>query len=563
MNRSMKTLIALAAAALVAPMGSATWMFGGSYEPNTAYDTADWMFQDPPGAGDNKVYFSGFTQYYTLTEVGPNPNVGLLETRIEISNAEYNEAFLGVWKDCNGDGYIGMAESAVREYAASLLLSTSVCPATPGPVNGWVAGAHNYNGWVSELVPIGRDALTAVDRRIYVDDDVRVWADHERPDEAGHTRPCPVAPQPRGTYQSTGGFLNFVDCRVDVIGATNLALNAIGDPMGWSFSDTEDARSGFLGQHATFGDENDANRAATVWDCSSQTRSGDVINGTGVAPYNNNLALVHNVFVAEPSPSVDNTDDPLRRVAGTVNHTSEGLMAGGGPAHARETRNCDTSDDFGHDLYDTWCGTLVYCIGEGDRVSNDPKNKTSSHYPMGFVTVGRGTVPFSAPTPLNLHGSGGASGDTLGLTWGGSRWQTGSWWSSKPGFGTVRTDLTDPNNPTGEIAHGYWLTFYAQVGTNTTSKFQLPGSGGGIYGSWQCGDNVDGIHNGFECDRDLWWVNPDGSLYQPGPPAELEYHELPRPGDPYRLRDVDCYDGGIGDTGLGIQPAYYGAAPCY
>ncbi|HET6403245.1 MAG TPA: hypothetical protein VFH78_01255 [Candidatus Thermoplasmatota archaeon] len=553
------SLLALAAVTLLAAPAHATWMYAGSYEPSTSYDTEDWMWQTAPAPGEKKIYFSGMSQYLAVTDPATlNPNVGLLETRIEVSNAEHHEAFLGVWVDCNGDGYIGLAESALREYPASLLLDDAVCPATLGPANGWTAGAHNYNNWVSELIPIGRDGLIAVDRRMYIDDEARVWADHHRPDEAPWIRPCPVGPQPRGTYQSTGGFLNFLDCRVDILGVANLVLAETGDPLGWRFADPDDARTGFLGQHATFGNESEEHRAVTVWDCSRQTRVGDVLNQTPVGPLTPSaLNSVHNMRVAEPSPEVENTDDPVRRVAATVNHTYEGFMVLGGTG-----RDCDTSNDFGHDLYDTWCGTTPYCIGEGDRVGSDPKNKKESHFNMGFETAPRGSLPWAAPTPLNLHGSGGASGDTAGLTWGGSRWSAGSYWSTKPGFGTIRTQLSDLEGSRVEVSPGYWLTFYAYVGEATLERgLRLPG-GEGVYGSWQCGSNTSGIHNGWNCDRDAWYVNPDGSPYQPTVPAELERHELARPGDPYNLRDVDCYDGGIGALGLGVQPAYYGPEPC-
>ena len=554
-----KSLIALViVAVLTAPAASATWYFAQTFEPSSEYDTSEWMWADAPPVGESRVYFAVETHH--LFALGPyvNPNVGALHTQIEISNGEHHSALLGIWIDCNGDGYVGMAETAVREYAAALLLDTTACPAVSGAPNGWTAGAHNYNGWVSEFIPVARDPALVSDRRVYVDDDARVWGDHHRPDEKPWHAFCPLSPQPRGTWQSTGGVMNYADCRADILGLMNLGFGAIGDPAALRFSDTDDARSGALGQIATFGDENDANRAATVWDCSSQTRSGDTLNETALGPVAPSAA--HNIVVTAADPSVDNTDDPVRRVAATVNHTNEGATVAGG------SRNCDTSDDFGHDVYTGTCGVAVYCVGESDFNPINPKNKKQAHFNMRYDSGSRGNGA-GALVPGGLFGAGGGASSDGGLRWpnngalaGSGAWTVLSYWLTKPGFSTIRTHFQDPTNTNVEPAPGHWLTFYAHVGTNITSKFVMPG-GDGVYASWHCGDNTSGIHNGFNCDRNVWNFNPDGTPYSPG--GELENHELARPGDPYELRDVDCYDGGIGALGAGVQPAYYGSDPCY
>ncbi|HET6403246.1 MAG TPA: hypothetical protein VFH78_01260 [Candidatus Thermoplasmatota archaeon] len=551
-----RTLIAILTTALLAlPAASATWYFAQSYEPSTEYDTELWMFQDPPPVTEQRVYFAAESHY--LFALGPyiSPNVGLLHSRIEVSNGEHHSAMLGVWRDCNGDGYVGAAETAVREYPASLLLSEEACPATTGPANGWTAGAHNYNGWVSELIPIGRDGLIAVDRRMYLDDDVRVWGDYHRPDEAPFHRPCPLSPQPRGTYQSTGGAINFVDCRADIIGLMNIAFAETGDPLNLRFSDTDDARSGPLGQIQTFGPEDSEQRTLTVWDCSSRTRVGDELNKTPLGPLA--PAAVHNLEFAEAEPKLERTDDPLRGVAATYNHTFEGVMVAGGTG-----RNCDTSDDFGHDFYSTTCPTFVYCVGEDDFNGINPKDKREAHFNMRFDSGQRGIQSAILGPRDPIFGTGGIAADG-GLRWGGGgTWSVGSYWLTKPGFGTIRTHLQDPSNATVEPAGGLYFTWYAYVPENLTARgFKLPG-GEGVYASWHCGSNTSGVHNGFNCNKALWYLNPTGTPSCPTCAAELERHELALPGDPYNLRDVDCYDGGIGALGIGVQPAYYGPRPC-
>ena len=537
MHFAWKTTIAIAAAVLMTAPATAEWYAYGSFEPDTKYDLTT-MFVDPPAPSESRVYFHAMptTSYSTITRP-VNPNVGALKTQIEPLGVEYHNAYLGVWQDCNGDGYIGLAEGAQREYPSSLLSSTIVCPPVTGSANGWIAGAYNYNGWVSEFIPIVPTGTTAaIDRRVYVDGESRVWGDFHRPDEDPFHRSCTLRPFARGTLQDTGGFVNYVDCRVDLLGPANDAFAAIGDPLGLSFADEDDARTGTLGQVDIGGPEDDSHSPATVWDCSGDPafRVGTVINGTGV-PYNNNLAIVHNVDVFPVSPAPGNLDHPT--LAGLVNHTVEG------------TQDCDTSNDFGHDLYEPVSGIAF----ETDFNGVDPKNKREADWNFNVSGSGRGiqSALLSGPTPL--AGTGGAPGD-LGFGNNGMRWVSDSTFASKTGPRSVRVDLESGGVA---IAPAYWLTFYANVGTATTGRgLAVPAGGAGVYGSWHCGDNDSGIHHGWNCDETTWYRNPDGS-YPDDPTGNLA-----KVGWAYKLRDVDCYDGRIGDTGVSVQPAFYGTEPC-
>src|SRR5439155_20516801 len=126
--------------------------------------------------------------------VGPSvsPNVGALGTATPLD--PYTPmAVLGVWKDCNEDGYIGYGDQGLLEYRSELLaLSSSVCPPRSTPIDpttgrvpyDWFP-SHNDGSWVRELLPIGWDrqglSITGqpYDLNIYDinDSGARVWAD--------------------------------------------------------------------------------------------------------------------------------------------------------------------------------------------------------------------------------------------------------------------------------------------------------------------------------------------------------------------------------------------------
>lgn len=181
----MRSFLVLAALLLAnVPSSSATWSFQGDAEPSTPYDGPAFMWGGPAEAGvRGRVYFNVVTLVGSTGAGGgvANPNVAALGSRIAPFGAVTHEAMLGVWVDCNQDGDVGLAESAVREYSSALLTDDSLCPPVSGSPNAWVPGAHNYNAWVSEYVPIGNGQALATDRRVYRDDEAMVWGDRGRP----------------------------------------------------------------------------------------------------------------------------------------------------------------------------------------------------------------------------------------------------------------------------------------------------------------------------------------------------------------------------------------------
>lgn len=554
---------------LAAPLGAAgPWVAWQTTEPDNALDTADFMWQDAPESERDRVYFAAISTYSYVGQV--NPNVGALGTNNEPPGGEYHEALLGVWTDCNGDDYIGMAEGALREYSSSLLLDDSLCPPVQGAgtsPNRWTPGANNYRQLVTEFIPIARDP-TARDVRVYEDNEAKVWGDFGRYNAEPTQRSCALNPQPRGTYQSTGGTLNYVDCRVDILGTWNAADAIVG--LGMSFSDDENAEGSFA-DFETAGSENSSYAAVSIVDCSAEPMvdTGASLNETGVGgSVNDSLTSgedtsgldlgdgweYYQVTVDTISPRTVNTVNPT--APGQLNQTNEEFFD-----------NCDTSDDRGADFYSGACA-IVICVGEADFNGVDPNKKSEADWNFRFSNRSRGGLPFSALGAIGASGSAGYDpraglGVSQPITFvGGARWYSDSTWLSKPGPAILKTDLSDPQNPRVGLADAYWLTFYAAVGPATTSLHKLPGGGApGIYGSWHCGDQTTGVQNGWVCDPDAWYVNPDGTLIS-------GRDTLAKPGDLYHLRDSDCYDGDVGavedntGTAVGILPAFYGDNPC-
>ena len=231
--------------------------------------------------------------------------------------------------------------------------------------------------------------------------------------------------------------------------------------------------------------------------------------------------------VATINPRTMNTDDPT--APGQTNQTVEELA-----------QDCDTSNDAGADFY----GTV---LREGDQVSVPANGKNGVDWTLTYFQQFRGQLLTVAGTRVPEGDGRAVSPRDLGL--GVGRGLVGSAWVGdsnliKAGPGSpVRVtgvNQTDPaaSNPALRSANGYYVTFFAYVSPDVTSLFATTG-GSGTYGAEQCGDNDEGIHNGWDCDAANWNLNANGT---PLPNQQT----LAAVGQPYNFRDVDCYDGSVG-----------------
>lgn len=118
------------------------WTGPGGAEPDTEPDLdAMWLDADD-GVGAARVYFDAFA---ATPRAVVNPNAQT-DGSVALAPAVQYHAILGLWKDCDRDGYVGTAMTALQDYRAELLPGDTPC--LEGSL--WTQG-----GWVVEMVMIG------------------------------------------------------------------------------------------------------------------------------------------------------------------------------------------------------------------------------------------------------------------------------------------------------------------------------------------------------------------------------------------------------------------------
>ena len=530
----------LLAAALALPVAAA-WAGKGQVEPDTTLDRQGgqmWPDADvTPGARGSRVYFNAFTVQnggYGAHGLTTNPNLATLETQRQGWPGQV-AAMLGVWKDCNRDGYVGWGDNGLFEYRVELLRGdASVCPAVdPGPVPSGAAShdyvtTHNDGQWVHELIPLGPDVRPAhlpdVNPYDLNDNDARVWADWGRPGDAPPATRCHVVFVPAGTYSTTGGMLAYVDCLDDhlVTDLWNaLVAGAGGDDLGLgqlSFKDAprdQGSSDSTLNRPNPWGRPGDASHAE-AFDCAQPQVARAKVPGTA-----------HEVGASRPSTSP--AVRPDGSVAGTLNATATALD------------DCDRGDNRGE--WEHQPSALPYGL-EDPGIRNSAGPRDASDFPMSYS---EGQRPAGLLTPAQLGRSTPKDQGTRAYD------SEGMWLSG--------TRVVEDRNPyasrasarEGAFAPVQYVTAYAYVGPAAVSKYGLvlnPTGQSGAYGSEACG-GVTGAgappRGGWRCDPAEWsraCAQAYTCLGSIAGRADVDISV--QVGHPYQLRDVDCYDGSAG-----------------
>ena len=142
--RAVPTLVLLVVAAM--PLALATWHSPGDTagEPNSAYDDPNHMFfsttTSPTSA---RVYFHAF-----LAPAGASANVNGLLSPLGLGTQQPAGKFfawLGEWRDCNDDGYIGDGATAQETYPASQA-NPAICAAPDPHIVGTTAKEFRWIG---------------------------------------------------------------------------------------------------------------------------------------------------------------------------------------------------------------------------------------------------------------------------------------------------------------------------------------------------------------------------------------------------------------------------------
>ncbi|MFA5861571.1 MAG: hypothetical protein WDA16_07740, partial [Candidatus Thermoplasmatota archaeon] len=525
----------------------------GDFEPNMKRDIGDgWMYTATDTSSSQavrQVYLNGFASQCAETCTAVNPNVAT--ARSEFFTADINfKAMFGVWKDCNKDGYIGLGDQGLFEYRTELLLDVSVCPkqTTPTPIPAIWMPSHNDGTWVREYIAINWlnkiSVVGDMNKWNINDNKARVWADYGLP-ETAYLPTCPLIPVERGTLHTTGGMLHAFDCREGY--TVTSTFNGVADSNAalrpYSFSDHPRDQQNSASQaniKNPWGDQSDASNAQ-VWDCGQPQVTSVAI---GKDPVIGGYMRV-NVSMPKVPPGVT----PGGSAAGTMNATGSGF-----DKCSRDTDHPSANSPDGLIYEDSggyyhWGATMAntpYWL-EYDVAGTPTKVQADDNLEPGEGT--RPAVPFAAV----LGQSTPAPGDVAEIVAGDGIWGATTQWTNP--FFLQRYTLQ-----TGPVPH----TFYGYVSSDAIRDYGLSvpkGASIGTYGKEACGA-IPGYNpvTNWQCNRAAWYIDSNGKDFDsrnarlgpdPTPPAGagcnvndasgcLRYGS--RAGDPYNLRDIDCYD---------------------
>ena len=545
--QSRLIILALAAALTVPTLATASWGAKGSLEPDTSLDASGLFMETDPdtkpvGPGipqpPRVVYFNGFQGTgYTAGVTSINPNSAAVGSSVLLPTELNIQALLGVWKDCNKDGYMGWGDNALLEYRSELLAlpnmdgeiaGTSVCGVEPiGPVpkaSGDHTGyqSHNDGKWVREFLPIGPENTLPGSRDQnpfnIPDSTTHVWADWGTPG-APPGFICWLSAHPRDSTHSVGGMVDIVDCYSR--GRINATLGS--NPTLWQTwidnrgDDPRDANSDCDASH--LGNlPSSYKRGCQPWGYEDDGAFVDITSDQNCNSPIVNRQVTQDKQVRVPMPS-PTTGGAQPSIAGTVYQLDN------------DVSDCNRDDGSEWNLEDTPYQTEDDLLNQNaGRIVNDFVLPFVEELRPGAATALTGTLGGGTsrhmgthPTPEGIYASNSLSTyahnsvfniDTLGVR---------------------------------EVRH---ITYYARVGAVAISAYSLmlPGSTG-IYGSEACGTAIgpgQPDKNFWKCDPELWWPQTVEEMRANGVGLGTfdGYEDFAgaHVGDTYNVRDVDCYD---------------------
>jgi hypothetical protein len=533
---------ALAIILAVSPMALADWGAKGIHEPQTTHDRNDgYMWLDPDVSrgvtGPNKVYMATIqtTSNPSLT-LADSANLATLDTRHQMTPTQYY-VLLGVWRDCNNDGFIGDGDNGLFEYRTTLLDSTvgdSICPQQNVPWGpSWTTTAfeaneyggliHNDGTWVHEFIPIGYDNHAASNARgvntnpfKVVDVNARVWVDNGLPGASVGGR-CWIDPTPPGTFHTVGAIEDYADC---------FAGNLVQDNIGHATSLSPALASDYASLRAMDNPWGDQSQSSDViaFDCSKPIVSESAPEVTKITV---------NQPIVPPHVSTSGT------IGGTVNET------------AYDTTTCNRATDPNPSDTQQQVANLPYSH-ESPRVSDEqPGVRTENDHQFTF---NQGTRAYGVPGAGTALGPGAMTDAGTNDVFNYGVWQSDDTCVTCEGYFTRQSvgDVTSPNAPANFAVQE--VTAYAFVSSTAISQYGLwlpKASGPGVapssstYGAEACGSALSGVINGWDCNGADWFKNVDGSSSRLKDTNDGNAAMGALPGDPYNMRVVSCYDEGV------------------
>ena len=527
---------------LTAPLALA-YGIRGDNEPSTRLDATDgYMWTTVNKAAVNKVYFNGFSGTYLGYTAGYSTSINPNFASVGGGHQNYPYrafAMLGIWRDCNNDGYVGWGDNAILEYRAELLTlpgapGATICPVQTIPDSiprNWMP-VHNDGTLVREFLPIGWDyqpgsapcrkaALnTCSDVNVFNvnDSDSRVWADWDVPGAAPGPQ-CYVRPHPRGTWHSVGGIQNWADCFAGNKIITTIQTAGLGptyDGVKGTDCDNSYVTAEYRAGCNPWGETHQASHV-DAFDC----REGDQLFAAPqeVQAGSQTVRIGSTVNVSRPQASPTTTT--RGSVAGTLNET-----------------HSDFDDCRANNQGNPGASAAPYAL------ENDVQNQNGRRFQHDQVLVYSEGIRPSAPIPVYQAITGTSGPEDLGVGTRGVNSFEGFW------VGTSITAASrNPyvNRDTATPMRVTYTTFYATIGASAASRLGLltPGTTG-AYGSEACPAIGAGAPDagGWACDPAAWWpLDAAGKVTMPQATTSMGRIDVGvRVGQTYQLRDVDCWD---------------------
>ncbi|HEX2021745.1 MAG TPA: hypothetical protein VHH36_03480 [Candidatus Thermoplasmatota archaeon] len=535
---------ALVAALLLLPAAHAGLEVARSREPDTPEDVADGFMRlapdDDPNPLRRTVYFNAVPSLAAGSPGPVNPNVApgmrLAPPRLAVA------AYFGVWKDCNGDGYVGHRDAAMIAYPEPLT-DRAVCGAD---------SPHRRMGWVHELAwlrpataPGNHDSVVGI-----ADDGTAVWGDFGLPDEPPRVL-CAAFPLPYGTSRTAAGVLQWLDCFTG-----NAALSAMNaadednrtglrwdDPRQPQFQCGHPLNRELLEAHPWGCDRDrtaplekgDRKPAFEVWDC-GKPKWQDVHDPTGdpgrpgmldqqvgkVVRTEDAQGTIY--AVPEPAPRADNL------TTGSYADAKDALVKGV-----------------------LWCGSRD--VNHGIGITTTVKYEEDSPLPpfagrrssdlvlqWSSGAVGNVTnVPTQVPPDARGLVAPAANATPYGLGIDAVQAANRGGWSTPaavdpPGYQTLVRDGLQPQP-------ALRLTFYARLSPALAAHLALPPAppeGYGAAAGCAIAEPGAGVSDKrWDCDPTRWWRPDLGVAEKPN------VKTVPVVGLSYQFRDADCLDGQV------------------
>ncbi|MHB8606294.1 MAG: hypothetical protein ACYDCK_13675 [Thermoplasmatota archaeon] len=575
-----RTILIVALAALTvlpaAPMALA-WGGGSQSEPSTKEDRSAAgqaaMFQF---ANDGKtkpiaerVYFDGVLLHAVdpvLTVANYDPNLDGGRTTSPAENLFM--AFLGYWRDCNGDGYIGdhyapLGGGNLAQYPAATLDAAGLirCPRGSPYNDGTLVDEFRWIGPGASPDPsnpnsdtclgvAGQQLVKGCHNAQYdvSDTKARVWSDWGRPSEQ-FVPNSGIYPMPRGTFEDSTGTLKYVDD--DTIG-----LNPNCNANGPSLSCTIDQTTGgpTWETKPCIGDQSNCLAPATVWPTfqvhrltndsnHDNERGNDIVSMWSYDPNTSNpdcsgflVDPTGNGLFSIPSPNPRAGDkfssDPTRY--GSVDATEADNTRPFPALFGTSVEPGGCANDGGHDIFDAWPANNLE-IDSAASLVGAAKTKIDQQY--GFRADPRTDLLVPAGLPANMPTDGFTGSSSVCKIGGGCvignapGWYANVVWTGRPpraGFGSLKVA---------------YHTFYAELSPQAIANDSYAGNSAAValpagvlgahtYASENCpngfGVGVMGT-NGWSCDQTAWHQTVTGP-------------NVIVAGEKYDLRDIDCYD---------------------